>query len=89
MPLVWESKDVTFEDVKISYMHGFGLLVEMSENVYFNRLRMETDIETGKTLLAMPMAFMYPAQKGKLKLPIHSSIIPMMIPSIFMERLLV
>ncbi|MDE8256072.1 pectate lyase [Erysipelothrix rhusiopathiae] len=66
--LVWESKDVTFEDVKISYMHGFGLLVQMSENVYFNRLRMETDIETGKNTSSYADGIHVSGSKGKIEI---------------------
>ena len=45
---VWESKDINVINTKISYMHGFGFLVQMAENVSFDGIRMETDIETGR-----------------------------------------
>lgn len=34
-----ESKDVLFENVEFNYLHGFGLLVQMSENIYFNNCK--------------------------------------------------
>lgn len=32
---LWESKDVTVENVNVHYMHGFGWLTQMCENVSF------------------------------------------------------
>ncbi len=34
----WESKNVTAQDINVHYMHGFGWLVQMSENVYYRRV---------------------------------------------------
>ncbi len=31
----WESKNVTAQNVNVHFMHGFGWLVQMSENVYY------------------------------------------------------
>ena len=36
----WESKNVTADHVKVHFMHGFGWLVQMSENVYYRNCDM-------------------------------------------------
>lgn len=33
------SKNISFENVTFNYLHGFGLLVQMSENIYFNNCK--------------------------------------------------
>lgn len=65
---VFESKDVYFDQVRVSYMHGFGFLVQMAENVYFNRMRFETDIETGKNTSSYADGIHVSGAKGKIEI---------------------
>lgn len=39
---IFNSKNIKLENVQIAYMHGFGLLVQMSENVHFNSIKIKT-----------------------------------------------
>lgn len=64
--LVWESKDVSLEHVRISYMHGFGFLVQMSENVSFDGIKMETDVRTGKNTSSYADGIHISGAKGKI-----------------------
>lgn len=66
--LVWESKDVQIERVRISYMHGFGFLVQMSENVSFDGIRMETDPQTGKNTASYADGIHVAGAKGKISI---------------------
>lgn len=65
---VFESKDVYFDNVKISYMHGFGFLVQMAENVFFNKIKMETDIETGKNTSSYADGIHVSGAKGRIEI---------------------
>ena len=40
--LIYESKNITFDNIDIGYMHGFGLLVQMCEDVYFKSVKIES-----------------------------------------------
>lgn len=65
---VWESKDVNVINAKISYMHGFGFLVQMAENVTFDGIRMETDIETGRNTSSFADGIHVSGAKGKIEI---------------------
>ena len=65
---VWESKDVNIINTKISYMHGFGFLVQMAENVTFDGIRMETDIETGRNTSSFADGIHVSGAKGKIEI---------------------
>lgn len=64
--LVWESKDVELKNVKISYMHGFGFLVQMSENVIFDQIKMANDPRTGKFTSSYADGIHISGAKGKI-----------------------
>ena len=65
---VWESKDINVINTKISYMHGFGFLVQMAENVSFDGIRMETDIETGRNTSSFADGIHISGAKGKIEI---------------------
>ncbi|MGG7214861.1 alpha-1,3-galactosidase-related protein [Clostridium nigeriense] len=65
---IWESKDINVVDIKISYMHGFGFLVQMAENVSFDGIRMETDIETGRNTSSYADGIHVSGAKGKIEI---------------------
>ncbi|EKY27022.1 NPCBM/NEW2 domain-containing protein [Clostridium celatum] len=45
---IWESKDTVLENINIHYMHGFGFLTQMSENVTFDTVNFMPREGTGK-----------------------------------------
>ncbi|MFD5918068.1 RICIN domain-containing protein [Kitasatospora sp. NPDC058201] len=45
----WESKDVTVQGLKARYLHGFGFLGQMSENITIDGNDFRTDPATGRS----------------------------------------
>ncbi|WP_250301589.1 Ig-like domain-containing protein [Streptomyces sp. A 4/2] len=45
----WESKDVTVRGLKARYLHGFGFLGQMSENITIDGNEFRTDPATGRS----------------------------------------
>lgn len=43
----WESSDITSENLIVHYMHGFGWLSQMCENLTFNKISFTPDSERG------------------------------------------
>lgn len=66
--LIWESKNICFENVKIRYMHGFGLLVQMSEDVSFDKIEMSTDKQTGRYTSSFADGIHVSGAKGKISI---------------------
>lgn len=64
--MIWESKDVELKRVKISYMHGFGFLVQMAENVCFDEINMDNDYRTGKNTSSYADGIHVSGAKGKI-----------------------
>ncbi|WP_326734125.1 glycosyl hydrolase family 28-related protein [Streptomyces sp. NBC_01022] len=47
--LLWESKDITVQDLKARYLHGFGFVGQLSENVTIKGNEFRTDPASGRT----------------------------------------
>lgn len=43
----WECSDITSNNITVNYMHGFGWLSQMCENLSFNKINFTPDFERG------------------------------------------
>lgn len=66
--LVYESQNIHFENVHIAYMHGFGLLVQMCENVTFNQVKIQTNPETGRKTASFADGIHVSGAKGMIQI---------------------
>lgn len=63
-----ESKNISFENVNVHYMHGFGFLVQMSENVSFESCRFEPRKGTNRHTASFADIIHVSGAKGFIKI---------------------
>ncbi|MFI6962750.1 Ig-like domain-containing protein [Streptomyces sp. NPDC050255] len=66
--LVWESKDVTVQSLKARYLHGFGFVGQLSENVTLDGNEFRTDPSTGRTTAAFADFVQMSGVKGSVNI---------------------
>lgn len=66
--LISESMNVKLNNVRITYMNGFGFLVQMSENIYFDKLKMLNLPNTGKFTTSYADGIHVSGAKGKIEI---------------------
>ena len=64
--LIYNSKNITLEHVQIAYMHGFGLLVQMSENILFDSIKIKTRDITERNTSSFADGIHVSGAKGKI-----------------------
>lgn len=62
-----QSKDVTFKDIKVDFMHGLGFLNEFSENLTYDNVDVIPRKESGRTCSAWCDALHFSGCKGQIR----------------------
>lgn len=63
---IYNSQNITLENVQIAYMHGFGLLVQMSEDVVFDKIKLKTRAETERNTSSFADGIHVSGAKGEI-----------------------
>ncbi|MFG2561975.1 DUF1349 domain-containing protein [Streptomyces sp. NPDC048496] len=66
--MFWESKDITVRDLKARYLHGFGFLGQLSENITLDGNEFRTDPASGRSTAGFADFVQMSGIKGKVKI---------------------
>lgn len=65
---IWKSKDVTIENTRIGFLHGFGIVGQHSENITISNVRFEAPAETGRSTSGFADFIQMSGTKGTIKI---------------------
>ncbi|WP_405800896.1 Ig-like domain-containing protein [Streptomyces sp. NBC_01506] len=66
--LFWESKNVTVDHLDLGYLHGFGLVGQLSENITIDSVNFKADRESGRVTSAFADHIQMSGVKGKVRI---------------------
>ncbi|WP_406458510.1 alpha-1,3-galactosidase [Streptomyces sp. NBC_00876] len=66
--LLWESRDVTVQGLKARYLHGFGFVGQLSENVTIKNNEFRTDPASGRTTAGFADFVQMSGVKGRVNI---------------------
>jgi len=62
------SKNIVFDNVKMHYMHGLGIVSQFSENISMRKVRVAPDVNSGRVISSWADCFHFSGCKGKISL---------------------